>query len=241
MQKWCLKIVAAGLLFFGTSPLLAQPAVQLQRADSLFANRQFTQSHTLYQELWAQHHYSPAMLLRLAYIEEGLGHTARSLYYLNMHYLLTHDEGVHTHMQEVAQRNRLQGYETSSADKLLSLLHRYAVPLQVALAAVALFCLALMVRQQRQGSRPIGSFAALACTLLLLLGVGVYPAVPAHGIVTQAPVYVMSGPSSGAKVEAILTSGHRLQVAGRHDVWLKVNWQGHEAYVKESQVLPVGL
>lgn len=241
MQKWCLKIVVGGLLFVGTYLLQAQPAVQLQRADSLFAKRQFTQSQAIYQQLWAQDHYTPAMLLRMAFIEEGLGHTARSLYYLNMHYLLTHDEGVRNHMQEVAQRNRLQGYETSSADRLLFLLHRYTVPLQVALAAVAVFCLALMVRQQRQGYRPTGPFTVLALSLLLMLGAGLYPAVPAHGIVTQAPVYVMSGPSSGAKVEAILSSGHRLKVAGRHDVWLKVDWQGHEAYVKESQVLPVVL
>jgi SH3-like domain-containing protein len=57
------------------------------------------------------------------------------------------------------------------------------------------------------------------------------------GIVSQAPLYIMSGPSSGADVVAIIGNGHKLDIEGREDVWLKINWEGNEGWVKESGLM----
>lgn len=243
MQKCGLKIVTLVLALCGTLPLHAQtPEAQLKEADSLFARKLYTQSLQKYTALFEQNTYSPAMLLRMSRIEEGLGHTARSLYYLNLNYLATRDERVLAKMEEVASKNRLDGYEISSADKLSGWLTVYHTPVQLTLAALAMLLFTLVLYYKRKMSvRPAGTFALFIVTLTLLLIVTNYSARDPKGILTQAPVYLMSGPSSGANVITILNPGHRVEVKGKHDVWLRIVWNEKEAFVKESQLLPVQL
>jgi hypothetical protein len=49
----------------------------------------------------------------------------------------------------------------------------------------------------------------------------------------------MDGPSSGAKLITIANMGHRVRVLGRDDVWVKIEWQGNTAYVKENNILQI--
>ncbi len=51
----------------------------------------------------------------------------------------------------------------------------------------------------------------------------------------------MNGPSAGASVISIVRDGHRVQVLGKEDVWLKVQWGEGVAYIKENNLLPVKL
>ena len=50
-----------------------------------------------------------------------------------------------------------------------------------------------------------------------------------------------SRPSAGASVVAILTAGHRVEVVGKKDVWLKIRWDGETVYIKEGNILPISL
>ena len=84
-------------------------AVVVAKADSLFATRQFTQAGDLYQSVFQKHHYSPAMLLRMAFIHEGLGRLGESLFYLNLYHLASSDPQALKKMEELAEKNRLQG------------------------------------------------------------------------------------------------------------------------------------
>jgi hypothetical protein len=241
MQKRCLKIVVALALFCTAWPLWAQHATQLQTADSLFARKQYTQSLAQYEQLLAAGYYSPAMLLRMAMVEEGLAHPARALYYLNLNYLATRDGAVAAHMEQLAQRHQLQGYEAAPFEGLLSWLDRYRLSLSTVLAALALFCAAMLwaqVRRQHKGGWAVPALAVVLAALLTINN-GVFHRT--QGILTQAPVYLMSGPSAGADVVAIVNPGHRLTVRGKKDVWLQVQWADREAYVREDQLLPLQL
>jgi hypothetical protein len=51
----------------------------------------------------------------------------------------------------------------------------------------------------------------------------------------------MKGPSAGSSVVDVIDGGHRIEVVGRQDVWLKVLWDGSVAYVKENNILPITL
>jgi hypothetical protein len=84
------------LLFFillgGIKPSWGQmPEERLQRADSLFEQREYTEAFSLYNTLLATDRVcSPAMLMKMAYIQEGLGDYSEALYYLNQYFLITH-------------------------------------------------------------------------------------------------------------------------------------------------------
>jgi uncharacterized protein YgiM (DUF1202 family) len=60
-------------------------------------------------------------------------------------------------------------------------------------------------------------------------------------ITSENKVYLMEGPSAGASVSGIVSSGNQLQVLGKEDVWLKVKWMDKKVFVKESSVLHVNL
>jgi uncharacterized protein YgiM (DUF1202 family) len=59
------------------------------------------------------------------------------------------------------------------------------------------------------------------------------------GIIISPETYLMEGPSAGAKLVAIADMGHRVQILGKEDVWVKIDWQGSAAYIKENNILQI--
>ena len=60
---------------------------------------------------------------------------------------------------------------------------------------------------------------------------------PEEGIVSDNQTYLMSGPSAGSSVIAIINEGHQLKIKDKKDVWLKVEWREKNVYVKEDKLL----
>src|SRR5690349_20074349 len=99
MQKWGLKFLTAFILMVCMSPLAwaqSNNSPLLQHADSLFQQKRYTQSFEIYNKLFQSRQYSPAMLLKMAYVQEGLNRISQSAYYLNLYYLATQDESALT-------------------------------------------------------------------------------------------------------------------------------------------------
>src|SRR6478735_4065061 len=88
----------------------------LSKADSLFKAKHYTESLELYQHYYQSGNYSPAMLLKMAYIQEGLGKISQSIYYLQLYYQASADEQALRKIEELAAKNKLEGY-TSDSDQ----------------------------------------------------------------------------------------------------------------------------
>jgi uncharacterized protein YgiM (DUF1202 family) len=43
----------------------------------------------------------------------------------------------------------------------------------------------------------------------------------------------MKGPSPGADVVDVISTGNRVDILGKDDVWVKISWNDNEAYIKE--------
>src|SRR5882762_7573316 len=102
VRKYLIAFLGVAMVCFS---LQAQPNAYLQKADELYKKKQFTQSFELYEQLFHQGKSSPAMLLKMAYIQEGLGHISRTLYYLTLYYKETRDERVLAKIDEIASNN----------------------------------------------------------------------------------------------------------------------------------------
>lgn len=242
------KIQRAGLKFliiifsiFGFAVVKAQSSGhRLAVADSLFRAKQYTQSLSHYQTILKEKQYSPAMLLRMAYIEEGLNNIGQAMYYLNLYYVATNDKSVVNKMEDMAKKFNLEGYKTTDADQFLSFYHDYHFHITVFLAALSIFCLSTIfyvkVKRKRKPIVPTILMALVATVLFLHVNFGERITT---AVVTVPDTYVMTGPSAGAPVAAIITEGHRVEVVGKHDVWLRIRWKGDIAYVKNTSLLPV--
>lgn len=242
IQTPFLKILLISVAIFSFQFALADyvPA-QLSRGDSLFTKKQYTQSLELYEGLLKSGRYTPAMLLKMAYIQEGLGSISLSLYYLNLYYLASGDEQALSKMEELADKNRLQGYENTETTRIFFLLKKYNYYLSAALAAVIVFLVALQYQRKRKESNTKTFAIPIALVIIFLaLQVNVSYESPT-AIVTNSNTYLMSGPSAGANVVSLIKEGHKLKIKDKKDVWLKVEWLDKDVYIKEQQVLPVTL
>lgn len=244
MQSRVLKIVKLSLfLLLLTTVSYAQlNNPLLVRADSLFQQKRYIQSLELYQKLFEDHRYTPAMLLRMAYVEEGLSNVSRSAYYLNLYYLATQDEDALTKLEELAIKNRLEGYVTDEIDGLRSfyLTHRDLIT-YILFGMGILACAIALTQRLVMKRKPIGEFVTLCMvTALFMLHIS-QQTMWEKAIVANDNTYLMNGPSAGASVLAIVRDGHRVDVLGTKDVWTKVKLGESEGYMRSSNLLPVKL
>lgn len=218
----------------------AQGPLTIQRADSLFTSRQYARSLDLYQQLLANHQYSPMMLLKMAYIQEGLQHLGSALYYLNLYYLVSEDEQALSKMEEMASKNNLEGYTPTETMRIRALLQENFAQITFALGSILIFLFAIIYYQKvklKRKAHMVG-FSFLFFAGLLFVHVN-FSRPMDRGVIAGPSTYLMSGPSSGASVVNIIGEGHQLQITGKQDVWVKVRWQDKDVYVKENAILQV--
>lgn len=214
----------------------------LLRADSLFQQKRYTQSFELYNSLFEKHQYTPAMLLKMAYIQEGLNRISQSAYYLNLYYLATQDESALIKLEELANKYKLEGYTASQFDQVFSIYNRYRNLITTCLASVFTFLLILMgIQRMRFHTKPYTAWTMLIVLSALFIVHLNFSNGYSKAIIINTNTYLMDGPSAGASVISIVRDGHRVKVTGKKDVWLKVEWGNTEAYVKENNLLPVKL
>jgi hypothetical protein len=243
MQSPVLKIVP--FLLIGLCTAFTTPAqlldYHLAKADSLFQQKRYTQSLELYQSIFERNQYSPAMLLKMAFMEEGLGRTANVLYYLSLYYQATDDRRVVPKIQEVATRHDLEGFEFTDAEQFQRKYQVYHFPITLVLASLVLFLGSLVVYQRGRKRKPIGAWSGMIVVLVLLAVHVNFPFQTATAIVSRPGTYLMSGPSAGASVVRIVEEGHRVKILGYHDVWTKVMLNNQEVYIKADNLLAIRL
>jgi hypothetical protein len=244
MQWGGLKILCliTGLMIYSGNSIAQTSGFRLKTADSLYVAKRYTQSFELYQSILKQGEYTPAMLLKMAFIQEGLNHIGQAMYYLNLYFIASRDQSALDKMEELATKYNLEGYKTSDADRFLSFYHDYHRWISAGLAAIAIFLLSLMFFISfRRKERPIASLIVLT---LFLIGFAIHLYVGdkvSSGIITSPKTYVMTGPSSAASVIQVVSDGNRVEVIGKKDVWLKVKWFDQTGYIKQNNLQMVEL
>lgn len=239
MQTRFLKIVVVFLLPFCA---FAQSSSQkLTKGDSLFRAKQYTQAFVLYQSVMAEKKYTPAMLLKMAYIQEGLGHAGACLYYLNLYHLATGDDQTLGKMEELAQKSQLEGYQTSQQQMARQWWHRNS-------PSATLFCLGLasllitwaFVQRKRRGAHTPQAVIACALVVSVLIANNMWGD-RAVAIFASPRTYVLDAPSAGGTALDVLGEGHRVEWLDTKDVWAKVMWRDKVAYIKSTQLREVKL
>lgn len=243
MQKRAAKfIVLISISFFSAlaHSSLAAP-VTLTTADSLFEAKRYTQALNQFQQIFENDRYTPAMLLKMAYIHEGLGNIAKTQYFLNLYFLATNDDSVLTKMEELATSHQLEGYAISDQQRIRLLVKEHASALSLILVGFMVLSMAMAMygkRQQQKGYLGYGLFMLMVIAFVALKQ---QTRDAEAAIVLSENTYVMNGPSAGADVLEIVEAGHRVQVLGKKDVWLKIRWRDQDAYLKEGSLQPVVL
>ncbi len=229
-----LGIISSGIFL----PLRGQVFEQsLATADSLFELSKYTESFKIYQEFHDRNQGSPSMLLKMAFIKEGLNDYPAALYYLNRYYLLTSNERVLKKMDDLAEDHNLVGYEYTDLDFFLSYYYKFQNEVNLAILGIALLLFALILyRRIKTGERPVVAGILFVITLGLLSYLVNFGIRYKKGIILESPAYLMSGPSAGSDVLAVVDKGHKVEILGTKDVWVKIKWGEKVAYLKENKI-----
>ncbi|HEY5692844.1 MAG TPA: hypothetical protein VIS49_15415 [Cyclobacteriaceae bacterium] len=241
-QKAVSKILTVLLILCSAARVGAQSTADIiAQADSLFTRKQYTQSLELYQEILRQRQYSKALLLKMAFIHEGLGHLGESLYYLDLYYLASNDKQALIKMEEVAKKNRLVGYESNQKQLVFSLLRKYNYIIVSTAIGSLVFLFAALIYQRKSKRSPLPTAILMLIPMAILFFQINMSERTDQAIVSTNSTYLMSGPSAGSSVVSIINEGHLLNVLDKKDIWIHVKWMNQDVYLKEDQVLMVKL
>ena len=239
MRNYLLNFFIQLFIVFGVNLSFAQsPQANLERADSLFSQQKFTESFEIYERLLETYQQSsPQMLLKMAFIKEGLRDYSKALYYLNLYYLQTTDKKVLKKMEELAENHNLSGYEYADWEFFMMLYRKYNASLTYMLLALALILFAVIFRQKRKyDQKPVTTGVLLTLTLGILFYHVNFSDNYNRGIIVQTDAYIMDAPSSGADLVRIIDKGHRVKVIDKKDVWVEIEWEGNIAYIRENNI-----
>ena len=216
---------------------------KVAKADSLFNQQKYTESFQLYQEALEKDHItSPAMLLKMAFIKEGLSDYSNALYYLNLYYLQTHNKRALRKMEEIAKEYSLFGYNYTDKEFFLNFFYRYYYQIVMIVVVTTLLIFAYLVYKKRKlRVKPGMSVINLVIAIILLFFMVNFGRSYGAGIIVEQNSYLMKGPSSGADVKEIVDKGHRVRILGHEDVWVKIQWMDDIAYIRETQIREIRL
>lgn len=229
------------LLILGLGEALGADAKEnLQVADSLFEAQKYTESFEHYRAVYDAGRYSPAMLLHMAFIKEGLGQSAESLFYLNQYYLLTLDRSAHRKMSELAQNNELMGYRYSDLEFLISIFARFReTGIMLALAACILLAALVLRYKWRKKQKPVTGLVFLTICLLITAAFTNLTKPAPHGIIMSNQAYLLDQPSAGGNLIEIAGKGHRVKILDDGEVWVKIAWKDKKAYIRKQNLWSV--
>ena len=208
----------------------------VRAADSLFEQGHYDAASPAYRRLvWRRGLASPAILLKLAYAQQQLGHYPAALLYLSMVQARQPSLRTWRQLAALAAQHRLVGYPTTWQQELRVQAQRYYYPgLQGLLVLAVVGGVWLLWR--RAGRSTWLAYA------LYVAGVGAYLHLlrPAPiGLVARPGAALMAGPGAGAAWLSTAAMGDRLPVLGHQDIWCRVQWQQRVAYVREADVLVI--
>lgn len=230
------KFILLSLIFLCLNTFASAQNEQFNQADSLFANKKYTEAFKVYDQIFSEGLASQAMLMKMAFIKEGLGSYAEALYYLNLYYNQTSDKAALTKMRAIAEQHALSGYEYSDFQFFINFLHKFQLELTGALLAISLLILAYSYRSRKRGERPVTG-VVLQLVVVLSMGILINGFIfKEAAIVATDNVVLMSGPSAAAEPVNVIEKGHRVEVLKEGPVWVRILWDNEPVYVRSKNL-----
>lgn len=229
MRLFSLLLLVASGSVFGTN------FSEIEKADSLFLNEKYTEAYYLYEDVFKSGEASSAMLLKMAFIQDGSDNFSEALYFLDLYYQKTGDRSVVTKIEELAEENDVKGYQYDDLQFFSILLKKYNSEGQIILGSLALLLLVYAYRKSKNGYRPTTAFTFQVVVLLCLMFISNYQ--PQNkAIIESEATLLRSAPSAGGEPIEFVSKGHRVDVLDQANVWTKISWDGEVVYVRNGRL-----
>ncbi len=224
-----------GIIFLSTL-LITQAQSKLEKADSLFAKEKYTEAYQLYDEIFQGGHASEAMLLKMAFIKEGLQDYANALIYLNLYYKKSSDRKTWAKINELANANELAGYVNTDKDFFFTLAQKYRNEALIGLILISsALLLHLYFKRRRREPFGINIFFQVLTMAFLVLVANNYFMQP-KAIIVEDSTLLMSAPSAAGEPVEVINKGHKVTVLEQDEIWVKILWDGEEVFLRQGKI-----
>lgn len=228
------KLFIISILFLQSIHCQAD-VIALSKADSLFDQRSYKEAMEIYQSNFQLGVYSPAMLLKMSFIAEGIGDKENATRYLSKYYDLNPNPQTLTKIKSLTGQSNLVGYEVSDLRRFILFLVEYREFIIAALAIFLLVSLIFLWITLRKYSESSNYWPTILLIVVLFLANNFLVA-PSAGLVTSSPTLIVDQPTAGGELIEQVEPGHRVKIKSTKDVWFEVEWKDRVGYIKKSDV-----
>ena len=218
----------------GTSNTYAVSLPELSKADSLFDQKKYTEAYQLYDGIFEQGYASPSMIVKMAFIKEGLGDYTQALYFLNLYFNQTSNRKALLKMREIAEKHNLIGYEYSDTKFITNFFYKNRYLILMALMSISLFLIAYSYKKRHEKPFMPAIGQGIVLTLILILINGFF--FKEYAIVTGSNTIAMEAPSAGSEPIELIEKGNKIVVLDKQPIWSKIRWNGQEVYIKSNLI-----
>jgi hypothetical protein len=228
------KLFIISLLFLQSIHCQAD-VKSLAIADSLFEQRSYKEAMEVYQLNYQLGVYSPAMLLKMSFIAEGIGDKEKATLYLSKYYDLNPNPQTITKIKSLTGQDNLVGYEVSDVRRFVLFLVEFE---EIIVAVLATFLVGSMIslwitlRKHAESS----SYWPTVLLIIVIFAVNNFLRGPNTGLVTSSPTFIVDQPTAGGELIETVEPGHRVRIKSSKDVWFEVEWKDQIGYIKKSDV-----
>ncbi|MEP1096127.1 MAG: SH3 domain-containing protein [Cyclobacteriaceae bacterium] len=226
------------VVFIFLGAILDSSASQRQQAqaDSLFTQQKYTEAFQVYESIFQTGQFSESMLLKMAFIKDGLGNYVDALYYLDLYYKKSADKSAVGKIEEISEEKNLSGYSYNDTHFFKAMISKYRRQILLALVVLAVFFAVYIFKKRQLNEKPITAsvFQLLTLTALLVLTNNSYERT--YGIISENSTLLRNGPSAGAEPVTMIDQGHKVNVLDRSEVWTRISWDGEEVFLRNGKI-----
>lgn len=210
----------------------------VRQADSLFVAGNKQQAARLYTSAIGQGYTATdPMLLKLASAYEQQNDVPRLLYYLEVYFDRHPNDAVLRRMNEIARANNLNGYEIDDLNYFYLFYRKYGIYFLLFLLIPAGYVFSvLLLKVVRKEAIPGRQKWIVFVYLLLLLIYTNLPEGVQSGITSRDRVLLRTSPSAAAPIVEVIGRGHKVNILGTKDIYLRVLWHNELYFIRRDNV-----
>ncbi|MFD2202152.1 hypothetical protein [Shivajiella indica] len=202
----------------------------------MFAAQNYQEAFSIYEDLLINDEiFSPAMLLKMAFVAEGTGDYSKASFYLAKYYDQNPNPRVITKIKALTEQSNLIGYELDDSDRFLKFLTDLQEELTSIFSILLILSLILLVAYRKRVDQPKYYFPTIFFLILTFISNN-FLFQATTGIVTGSPTLVMEKPTAGGKLLSVVDPGHRVVIKSSKDIWYEVNWGGKKVFIKKENI-----
>ncbi|WP_370539313.1 hypothetical protein [Algoriphagus sp. AK58] len=179
--------------------------------------------------------YSPSMLLKMAFISEGIGDSEKATLYLSKYYDLSPNPQTISKIKTLTGQSELVGYEVSDGMRFVLFLVEYR---EIIVGSLTLFLIMSLIFLWSKGNKLTEARFYWPSVILIsvIFMTNNFLKGPNTALVTSSPTLIMTKPTAGGVPVDLVEPGHRVKIRSSKDVWYEIEWKDQIAYIKKENV-----